>query len=81
MENKEQEFNFYRDYLTKKYGAAYFGAIRKLSVPFDSQFDENGLLKKELYLTDKEKDALMYAFPETQLIDYNYLDDNSRITK
>jgi hypothetical protein len=63
MDNKEREYKMYKDYIESMYGEAYMSAIAKLSVPTEYQYDENGYLRKELYLTEKEKNAVMYAFP------------------
>lgn len=52
-----------KDYIETKYGSAYMSAISKLNVP--NQYDDNGILKPELILTSKEKEALLHYIPET----------------
>lgn len=61
--NNEKEMRDLKDYMENKYGMAYMSAIAKLST--QNQFDENGILKPELALTSKEKEALMFYVPET----------------
>lgn len=60
---KEKAMGDLRDYMESKYGTAYMSAISKLSKP--NQFDKNGLLRPEVALTSKEKDALLFYVPET----------------
>ena len=45
-------------YMEQKYGRDYMSAISKLSI--QNPFDEKGILKSELVLTDKEKEALLF---------------------
>ena len=63
MNDKEQEYKMYRDYIESIYGNAYLTAIAKLGVPLEYQYNPDGRLRTELYLSENEKNALMYAYP------------------
>lgn len=58
MENLEHRHM--RAAIEKKYGKAYFSAIKKLSIG-DEAYDDAGYLKPEYEFTDDEKKALMFV--------------------
>lgn len=60
---KEKARQDLRIYMEIKYGKAYMSAISKLNNP--NQFDKNGILRPEVALTPKEKEALLFYDPET----------------
>ena len=64
----KNEYDQMRNYMNIKYGNAYLSAISKLSV--ENPYDDNGLLKPEYTLTEKEKDAvLVYVKEEKEKTD------------
>ena len=62
IEEKTKLYNEYRDYIQTRYDSAYIGDISKLNAK--NQYDENGLLKSEYFLTEEEKNALLYNIPD-----------------
>lgn len=61
-EKKVREMQELRNYMVAKHGKDYMSAIAKLNaVP---QYDENHMLRPELFLTEEEKDALLFYIPE-----------------
>ena len=63
MENKEQEYKFYKEYIRSIYGNAYMSAMAKICVPRDLQLDATGNIRKDLFLTEQEREAIKAVFP------------------
>ena len=63
MNDKEQEYKMYHDYIESMYGKTYVSAMGKLCAPEEMKYDSNNFLKPDYYLTDQEKKAMMFALP------------------
>lgn len=61
--------------------SAYLAAVAKLNIPENIAYDENGLLKPEFALTDREKTALITFIETEEYKKRDSLYDNSKINR
>ena len=71
-DNKLMEMMEIKAYIENKYGIYYLKAMAKLNehLLVETRFDKRGLLKHEFALTDNEREAILYAFPELEEMIY-----------
>ena len=74
MIEKQKEMNNNAKFIAAMYGEYYKSAMAKAN---NQEYDKNGNLKSESYLTEKEKEALEVCTPEV----LEYITDEENTSK